>query len=78
MLKGDQKSQVLDLMAQDSFKALTSFLEMLVKHQEDQVVKHRITPGKEAELHYLKAKAEGARSLQLMFLSELDALKKRK
>lgn len=78
MLKGEQKSQVLDLVAQDSFKSLLVFLEMLVKHQEEQVVKHRITPGREAELHYLKAKAEGARALQTMFVSEIAGLKKSK
>jgi hypothetical protein len=78
VLKGEQKEQVIALIHSDNFKALASFLDMMVKHQENQVLSHQLTVGKENELYYLKARSEGARSLYNMFLSEVAKLKKTK
>lgn len=68
MLKLEEKEHLADLREHHSFRTLLKVIEDLAQEQERRVTSTQIQVGKEAEVLYAKARAEGARQLQAAFL----------
>jgi hypothetical protein len=78
MLKGEAKGRFIDLTEHPGFKDLLVVLETLERAQGEELLRTRLVAGKEAEIAYLKAKAEGAEKMRRDFLTLVKALSKGK
>lgn len=71
MLKSEEKSLLVDVSSHEGFKVLMRVIDLLAADQERRVHTTPIQVGKETEVLYAKARAEGARRLQVSLLGEL-------
>lgn len=77
ILKGDEKGLLVDLSTHEGFKVLIKTIDLIAQDQERQVAATKIQVGKEAEVLYAKARAEGARNLQNALVRVLTNLRKK-
>ena len=78
MLKLEQKSAIIEVSEHPGFRALMSIIEALVESQEQQTLATPLTAGKESEILYAKARAEGASKLHRDLMREVEKLRTKK
>ena len=78
MLKLEQKSAVIEISEHPGFRAFFTMIEALVESQEQQTLATPLTAGRESEILYAKARAEGASKLHRDLLREVEKLRSKK
>jgi len=70
----EERDTLSDLDA-DIYRALIKDMAWVVEQTENAVIDFQYRPGKENELHHLKAKAMGAREFFSTYLRRIESLK---
>jgi len=71
----EQRDVLYDLDP-DIFRVIFKDMEYMVQQYEAAIVEFQYSPGKEADLQFLKAKATGARSFFNAYTRRIESLKK--
>lgn len=78
LLKGEEKSLIIELSEHPGFRALVNHMGALVQLQEKQLLDRPLMPGQEDELLYDKARVEGARRLVSDLKRSVEKLRTKK
>ncbi len=73
----EERQALFDLSTQPGFPILMKQLDILIAETEANVMAIDLKPGREVELAYGKARAEGAKRLRFALAKSIDSLRKK-